>query len=214
MSEIMTLKAEPRERVGKGSSRAARRAGRVPAVIYGEKQDAQAITVAHVELMKLIHRGHFLSSTLNVDVNGKIERVLPRDVQLHPVTDWPVHVDFLRIGKHATLEIMVPVVFVNHEKSPGLKRGGVLNVVRHEVELICPADSIPEDIVIDVTGYEIGDSIHISAVKLPEGVKPVIQDRDFTIATIVAPSGLKSEEAEEAAAATAEGAEAKPAEKS
>jgi len=147
-------------------------------------------------------------------VNGKIERVLPRDVQLHPVTDWPVHVDFLRIGKHATLEIMVPVVFVNHEKSPGLKRGGVLNVVRHEVELICPADSIPEDIVIDVTGYEIGDSIHISAVKLPEGVKPVIQDRDFTIATIVAPSGLKSEEAEEAAAATAEAAEEKAGDKS
>jgi large subunit ribosomal protein L25 len=210
MSETMTLIAEPRERVGKGSARAARRSGRVPAVIYGEKQDPQAITVAHVDLMKLIHRGHFLSSALNVEVNGKVERVLPRDVQIHPVTDWPVHVDFLRIGKHATLEIMVPVVFINHEKSPGLKRGGVLNIVRHEIELLCPADNLPEDIIIDVTGYEIGDSIHISAVNLPQGVKPVIQDRDFTIATFVAPSGLKSDEAAEATAATAEG-EAKPA---
>lgn len=213
MSEMMTLKAEPRERVGKGSSRAVRRSGRVPAVIYGEKQDPQAITVAHVELMKLIHRGHFLSSALDVEVGGKAERVLPRDVQLHPVTDWPVHVDFLRIGAHSMLEIMVPVVFTNHEKSPGLKRGGVLNIVRHEVELMCPADNIPEDIIIDVAGFDIGDSIHISAVKLPAGVKPVIQDRDFTIATLVAPSSLKSDDAAEATGNQAE-AEAKPADKS
>lgn len=203
MSQSMTLKAETRDRVGKGSARAARRSGRVPAVIYGEKQAPVAISIDRVDLMKLINRGHFMSSTLDVEVGNNKERVLPRDIQLHPVTDWPIHVDFLRIGKHATIEIMVPVVFINHEKSPGLKRGGVLNIVRHEVELRCPADNIPGDIIIDVDGLEIGDSIHISAVALPAGVKPVIQDRDFTIATIVAPSGLKSDEAETSAAEAA-----------
>ena len=207
MSQSMTLKAETRDRVGKGSARAARRSGRVPAVIYGEKQAPVSISIDRVDLMKLINHGHFLSSTLDVEVGGAKERVLPRDIQLHPVTDWPIHVDFLRIGKHATIEIMVPVVFINHEKSPGLKRGAVLNIVRHEVELRCPADSIPGDIIIDVDGLEIGDSIHISAVTLPAGVKPVIQDRDFTIATIVAPSGLKSEEAETPAAEAAAPAE-------
>jgi large subunit ribosomal protein L25 len=200
MSDIATLKAEPRERVGKGSARAARREGRVPAVIYGNKQEPISITVAHNELMRLINRGGFLSSALDIEIKGKKERVLPRDVQLHPVTDWPIHVDFLRLSRDATVNIFVPVHVVNQEASPGIKRGGVLNLVRHEVELTCPADAIPEHIVIDVTGLEVGDSVHISAVKLPEGVTPVIQDRDFTIATIQAPSGLKSEEAEEAAA--------------
>lgn len=207
MSDIATLKAEPRERVGKGSARAARREGRVPAVIYGNKQEAVSITIAHNELMRLINRGSFLSSALDVEVAGRKERVLPRDIQLHPVSDWPIHVDFLRLSRDAVVNIAVPVTVINQEDSPGIKRGGVLNMVRHEVELTCPADAIPDQIVIDVTGLEVGDSVHISSVKLPEGVVPVIQDRDFTIATIQAPSGLKSEEAEEAAAEAAEAAE-------
>src|SRR5690606_10167710 len=204
MSDIVTLKAEPRERVRKGSARAARREGRVPAVIYGNKQDAVSITIAHNELMRLINRGNFLSSALDVEVKGRKERVLPRDIQLHPVSDWPIHVDFLRLSRDAVVNIAVPVTVINQEDSPGIKRGGVLNMVRHEVELSCPADAIPDQLVIDVTGLEVGDSVHISSVKLPEGVTPVIQDRDFTIATIQAPSGLKSEEAEEAAAEAAE----------
>lgn len=207
MSDIVTLKAEPRERVGKGSARAARREGRVPAVIYGNKQDAVSITIAHNELMRLINRGNFLSSALDVEVKGRKERVLPRDIQLHPVSDWPIHVDFLRLSRDAVVNIAVPVTVINQEDSPGIKRGGVLNMVRHEVELSCPADAIPDQLVIDVTGLEVGDSVHISSVKLPEGVTPVIQDRDFTIATIQAPSGLKSEEAEEAAAEAAEAEE-------
>lgn len=207
MSDFATLKAEPRERVGKGSARAARREGRVPAVIYGNKQEAVSITIAHNELMRLINRGSFLSSALDIEVTGRKERVLPRDIQLHPVTDWPIHVDFLRLSRDAVVNIAVPVTVINQEDSPGIKRGGVLNMVRHEVELTCPADAIPDQIVIDVTGLEVGDSVHISSVKLPEGVVPVIQDRDFTIATIQAPSGLKSEAAEEAAAEAAEAAE-------
>jgi len=207
MSDIATLKAEPRERVRKGSARAARREGRVPAVIYGNKQDAVSITIAHNELMRLINRGNFLSSALDVEVKGRKERVLPRDIQLHPVSDWPIHVDFLRLSRDAVVNIAVPVTVINQEDSPGIKRGGVLNMVRHEVELSCPADAIPDQLVIDVTGLEVGDSVHISSVKLPEGVTPVIQDRDFTIATIQAPSGLKSEEAEEAAAEAAEAEE-------
>lgn len=204
MSDIVTLKAEPRERVGKGSARAARREGRVPAVIYGNKQEATSITIPLNELQRLINRGSFLSSALDIEVKGRKERVLPRDIQLHPVSDWPIHVDFLRLSRDAVVNIAVPVTVINQEASPGIKRGGVLNMVRHEVELTCPADAIPDQIVIDVTGLEVGDSVHISSVKLPEGVTPVIQDRDFTIATIQAPSGLKSEEAEEAAAEAAE----------
>lgn len=208
MSETLSLNAEARERVGKGSARAARRAGRVPAVIYGDKKDPVAIALARNELMKVIKRGHFMNSTIDISVGGKTERVLPRDVQLHPVTDWPIHVDFLRLSKGAKINIMVPVEFINEEESPGLKRGGVLNIVRHEIEFMCPATAIPDAITIDLTGLEINDSVHISTVTLPEGVTPVISDRDFTIATVVAPSALKSEEEEEAEAAEGEEAEA------
>lgn len=198
MSETHVLKAELRANLGKGASRAARRAGRVPAVIYGDKKDAISISVAHNELMKIINRGHFFSHSLDIDLGDKTERVLPRDIQLHPVTDWPIHVDFLRLASDAKVDIAVPVTFINQEASPGLKRGAVLNIVRHEVELTCPADAILEEIVVDLSGLDIGASVHISAVKLPAGVTPVITDRDFTIATIQAPSGLKSEAAEAA----------------
>ena len=190
MSETLTLSAEVRERAGKGASRDLRRQGRVPAVIYGNKEEPQGIHVEERELMKLLNTGFFTNSVVMVNS----VRTLPKDVQFHPVTDRPLHVDFLRIGEHATVTVGVPVRFENEEASPGLKRGGVLNVVRHELELVCDAASIPDDVVIDLKGFEIGESIHISQVKLPSGTSSAITDRDFTIATIVAPSGLKSAE--------------------
>ncbi|HET6536676.1 MAG TPA: 50S ribosomal protein L25/general stress protein Ctc [Sphingopyxis sp.] len=194
MSDQLTLTAETRERAGKGASRELRRNGRVPAVIYGGKEEPQIIHVEEKLLMKQLMTGVFFNSVVMIDVDGKKVRTLPKDVAFHPVKDRPIHVDFLRIAKNATLQVAVPVLFENEEASPGLKRGGVLNVVRHELELIVDASSIPDQIVIDVTGYEVGDSIHISMVNLPEGVESAITDRDFTIATIVAPSALKSED--------------------
>jgi large subunit ribosomal protein L25 len=207
MSEVLTLPAEARATVGKGASRASRRQGRVPAVIYGAGAAATPIHVEEKLLVKLIHTGHFMNSMVDIDVDGKKHRTLPRDVQFHPVSDRPVHVDFLRVTGASIVTVNVPVRFENEHASPGLKRGGVLNVVRHEIELKCPANAIPDDIVVDVTGFDVGESIHVSVVTLPEGVSTVI-DRDFTIATIVAPSGLKSQEAEaeaEGESAAAEG---------
>lgn len=206
MSEQLTLSAEARERAGKGASRALRREGRVPAVVYGEKQPPLSIHIAEKELVKMLNTGHFTNSLVMIDVGGKSTRTLPKDVQFHPVTDRPVHVDFYRVSKDATVTVGVPIRFVGEEGSRGLRRGGVLNTVRHELELVCEADSIPDEIVIDLAGLDIGDSIHISAVTLPAGVTSAITDRDFTIATIVAPSGVKAEAAE--AAAAAEGEEA------
>lgn len=204
MSEQLTLPAETRDRAGKGASRAIRREGRVPAVIYGAKEDPVSIHVEEKALVKMLSTGHFMNSVIMVDIAGKANRTLPKDVQFHPVTDRPVHVDFLRISEHSKVHVNVPVRFINDEEAPGIKRGGVLNVVRHELELVCDASKMPDDIVIDLTGYDIGDSIHISAVTLPEGSVSAIEDRDFTIATIIAPSGLKSEADEEAAAAEAD----------
>jgi large subunit ribosomal protein L25 len=192
MSDQLTLSAEPRERAGKGASRDLRRNGRVPAVIYGNNQEPQIIHVEEKALVKLLSSGHFMNSVIDVELGGKATTTLPKDVAFHPVTDRPLHVDFLRIAKGAKVEVQVPVMFINEEKSPGLKRGGVLNVVRHELELICDAAMIPDDIQIDVTGFDVGDSIHISNVTLPAGSVSAITDRDFTIATIVAPSALKS----------------------
>jgi large subunit ribosomal protein L25 len=194
MSEALTLAAEARERAGKGASRALRREGRVPAVVYGGKEQPLGIHVEERLLRRMLGTGHFTNSIVMIEVGGKTVRTLPKDVHFHPVSDRPLHVDFLRLAKDATVEVSVPVLFVNEEDSPGLKRGGVLNVVRHDLELICDADKIPDDIRIDVTGLDIGDSIHISHVTLPAGSASAITDRDFTIATIVAPSGLKSEE--------------------
>ena len=194
MSDALTLSAETRDRAGKGASRALRREGRVPAVVYGGKQDPVAIHVEEKELVRQLGTGHFFNSIVMVEVDGKTVRTLPKDVAFHPVNDRPLHVDFMRLAKDAKVEVAVPVVFANEEKSPGLKRGGVLNIVRHELELICQADKIPDDIAIDVTGLDVGASIHISHVKLPAGSESAITDRDFTIATIVAPSGLRSEE--------------------
>jgi large subunit ribosomal protein L25 len=190
MSETLTLSAEVRDRAGKGASRAIRRQGRVPAVIYGNNEAPEGIHLEERELMKALMTGHFMNSV--VMINGT--RTLPKDVQFHPVTDRPLHVDFLRIGEHSTVTVEVPVRFENEEASPGLKRGGVLNIVRHELELVCDAAEIPDEVVIDLKGFDVGDSIHLSHVTLPSGTKSAITDRDFTIATIVAPSGLKSAE--------------------
>lgn len=200
MSETLTLPAEARERAGKGASRALRREGRTPAVIYGGKEEPTLIHVEQKELVRLLMTGHFMNSIVNIEIGGKTIRTLPKDVAFHPVTDRPTHVDFLRLTGDARVEVAVPVVFINEDKSPGLKKGGVLNIVRHELELVCPSDAIPDEILIDVTGRDVGDAIHISDVTLPQGVTSAITDRDFTIATLVAPSGLKSSEAEAEAA--------------
>ena len=193
MSDTLNLPAETRERAGKGASRALRREGRVPAVVYGGKEEPLAIHVEEKLLIKQLGTGHFLNSIVEIEVGGKKLRTLPKDVAFHPVTDRPLHADFLRLSKDSTVHVNVPVLFINEEDSPGLKRGGVLNIVRHELELICDANKMPEDIQIDVTGLDIGDSIHISNVTLPAGSTSAITDRDFTIATIIAPSGLRSE---------------------
>ena len=196
MSDALTLPAETRERAGKGASRALRRDGRVPAVIYGGKEEPTPIHVEEKELVRQLMTGHFMNSIVMIELGGKAVRTLPKDVALNPVTDRPVHADFLRLGKDAKIEVQIPVVFINEEASPGLKKGGVLNVVRHELDLVCEADKIPSEIVIDVTGKEVGDSIHISEIALPEGSESAITDRDFTIATLVAPSALKKAEGE------------------
>ena len=197
MSDALTLPAEARERAGKGASRQLRREGRIPAVIYGGKEDPVMIHVEEKELVRQLGTGHFMNSIVSIEIGGKTLRTLPKDVALHPVTDRPEHADFLRLSKGAKVEVNVPVVFINEEASPGLKKGGVLNVVRHELELVCDMDAIPSEIEIDVTGKEVGDSIHISEVKLPSGSESAITDRDFTIATLVAPSALKKSEGEE-----------------
>jgi large subunit ribosomal protein L25 len=204
MSDQLTLPAEARERAGKGASRALRRDGRVPAVIYGEKKEPLAVHLEEKLLVKMMSNGHFMNSVVMVEVGGKANRTLPKDVQFHPVTSRPIHVDFIRIGEHAQVHVNVPVRFVDEEESPGLKRGGVLNVVRHELELVCDAAKIPGEITISLTGLEIGDAVHISSVNLPEGSKSAIDDRDFTVATVVAPSAMKAEEEEAAAPAADE----------
>ena len=204
MSDALTLPAETRDRAGKGASRALRREGRVPAVIYGGKEAPTPIHVEERLLIKQLDTGHFMNSIVEIELDGKTVRTLPKDVAFLPVTDRPNHVDFLRLAKGAKVDVAVPVLFVNEEASPGLKKGGVLNVVRHELELVCDANKIPNEIAIDVTGLEVGDSIHISHVKLPEGSESAITDRDFTIATVVAPSALKRAEAEESDEAPAD----------
>ncbi|HAC58235.1 MAG TPA: 50S ribosomal protein L25, partial [Rhodobiaceae bacterium] len=160
MAETQTLQAEAREKGSKGAVRSLRREGRVPAVIYGEKKTPELIHVSYKEVFALYQTGTFMSHVLDVEIGGKKERVIPRDVQFEPVRDFIIHVDFLRLGKNATIVVDVPVHFHNHEASPGIKGGGVLNIVRHEIELSCPADAIPEQIDIDLKGYEMGDSIH------------------------------------------------------
>jgi large subunit ribosomal protein L25 len=194
MSEQLTLSAETRDRAGKGASRALRREGRVPAVVYGGNEDPLSNHVEEKELRRQLGTGHFFNSIVEVEVGGKKVRTLPKDVAFHPVSDRPLHADFLRVSKDAKVHVNVPVVFINEENSPGLKKGGVLNIVHHSLDLVVEADKIPDEITIDVTGLDVGDSIHISSITLPEGSRSAIDDRDFTIATVVAPSAMKQTE--------------------
>lgn len=200
MADVATLNASVRDRVGKGSARAARREGFVPAVIYGDKKDPLPIQIEKRALDKILHKPGFFSHLIDLKVGSDSHRVLPRDLQQHPVSDAAWHVDFLRVSATSALTVDVPVEFINEGKAPGLKRGGVLNVVRHTVEMNCRADNIPEKLIVDLTGLAIGDSVHISAITLPEGATPVIEDRDFTVATIAAPTVVAEADAEETAA--------------
>ena len=188
MSDIISFTADKRERAGKGVARALRREGLVPAVIYGDNKDPEGVSLSRKDFTKLYNTGRLMSTLLDIEIDGKKSRVITRDLQLHPVRDDIMHADFLRLGKGSKIAVEVQVVFLNEETSPGLKAGGVLNVVRYTVELNCPANSIPESIELDLGELEVGDSMHISNVTLPDGVEPVISDRDFTIATIAAPS--------------------------
>ncbi|MEG3091102.1 50S ribosomal protein L25/general stress protein Ctc [Sphingomonas sp. PB1R3] len=191
MSDTLTLAAETRDQVGKGASRSLRREGRVPAVIYGQNKAAASIHLEEKALVKALMTGHFFTSVIMVDG----QRTLAKDVAFHPVTDRPLHVDFLRIGEHETVTVAVPVVFADEDECPGIKKaGGVLNVTRHEIELVVDAANIPTEITISLKGLEVGDSIHISDVKLPKGAEPAIDDRDFAIATIVPPTVLTAED--------------------
>ena len=202
MAELVTFAAEVRGLAGKGPARALRRAGRVPAVVYGEDKPQEMVSLEARALRRQLGNPHFFNTLCGLQVNGELVRVLPRDVQLHPVTDYPVHADFVRVSAGGRITVEVPVVFRNEDICPGLKRGGVLNIVRRDLELSCPADAIPAEIAIDLAPFDLGDSVHISHVALPEGVRPIITDRDFTIATIAAPTVVR-EAAEEAAAAAA-----------
>ena len=199
MSDQLELAAETRDRVGKGASRALRRDGRVPAVIYGNNTAPTSIHLEEKALRRALGTGHFMNSVIMVAG----ERTLAKDVAFHPVSDRPVHVDFLRISEHASVHVEVPVVFVDEDECVGITRGGVLNIVRHEIELVVDAADIPGEIQVSLKGFDVGDSIHISSVTLPAGAKSAIEDRDYTIATIVAPSALKSSEGGEAETAEA-----------
>ena len=193
MTDITVLTANAREKVGKGSAREARRQGNIPAVIYGDKKSPISIVVEQKILVRHLSTGGFFNTLFDIDVNGELNRVLPRDVQLHPVTDVPEHVDFLRVSATTKVSVEVPVEFIGDDVSPGIKSGGVLNVVRYTVEVSCTPDLIPNTLLLDLSSAEIGDSLHISAVNLPEGVTPTKSDRDFTIATIVAPTVVRDE---------------------
>jgi large subunit ribosomal protein L25 len=201
MSKIVNLKATARGQGGKGASRAVRREGRVPAVVYGDKKEPQLVSLAYNELQPYVQSGRFLSTLIDLEIEGATVRAIPRDIQFEPVRDFITHVDFLRLGKNARIAVAVQVHFKNQEASPGIKKGGVLNIVSHEIDLYCPADFIPDDIVVDLTGLEMGKTIHIGDVQLPANVTPVSRDRDLTIATITAPAGVQEGET-----AAAEGA--------
>ncbi len=205
MRETQQLRAEPRTGTGKGPAFQIRQKGHVPGVIYGGDTAPQNVSVDFRTLERHVETGTFLTTLFMLEVDGKKTRVIPKDLQIDPVSDRPVHVDFLRLAEGAKVRLAIPVRFLNQGESPGLKRGGVLNIVRHDLDVLCPADAIPDFIPVDLTGLDIHGTIHISAVALPEGVKPLIRGRDFTIASIVAPSSVIEEQkaAAEAAAAAA-----------
>jgi len=194
MSEAKQLTAMARDRVGKGAARAVRRQGHVPAVIYGAGEPAEPIALDSNQTRRLIFDGGFLTTVFDIDVGGRTLRAIPRDYQLDPVKDFPLHVDFMRLAEGQTVTVEVPVHFVNQDDSPGLRRGGTLNIVRHTVELTVPADAIPDALDADVGALDINDALHISAITLPEGAQLTITDRDFTVVTIAVPAGFKEDE--------------------
>ncbi len=200
MSDVV-LTVETRETAGKGAARAVRREGKIPGVIYGGKEGPASIAFHRNEVVKAYHTGKFLAHMIEIDQGGKRQKAIPRAVQFDPVSDEPLHIDLYRVTEKTRIDVDVPVHFINSEASPGLKRGGVLNIVRHTVQVNCPAGAIPEELTVDLTGLTIGDTIHISAITLPEGARPTIQDRDFTVATI---AGRMAETQEEEAPAPAE----------
>ena len=204
---MSNLKAIKRESTSSGSNNKLRSEGLIPAILYGGKDANLNISIQKKEIKNLINSDTFLSKVLELEINGKKEKVIPRDVAFNVVSEEPIHIDFMRIvsGKRIILEI--PVKFINHPDSPGLKRGGVLNIVRRKIELKCPAENIPNEIVIDLTGTDIGTSIKISSVKLTENIVPTISDRDFVIATVASPTVIKEPEKPAEGDATAEGAE-------
>jgi large subunit ribosomal protein L25 len=195
MPEIITLSAEARDRAGKGAARATRRAGRVPGIVYGGDREPTPISLEPRELSRALARRGFFATLVDLEIDGSVQRALPREVQYHPATDKPLHIDFMRVAATTRVTVTVPVVFINHERSIGLRRGGILNIVRHGIELNCPVDGIPEQLTFSLDGLDIGDSIHINAVALPEGCRPTIRERDFTIASIAASSAVREEAA-------------------
>jgi len=200
MSETLFLSAEPREKVGKGASRVLRRAGRTPAVVYGGNLEPVAVHLEEKALKKALGTGHFLNSIVELTIGDLVIRTLPKDVAFHPVTDRPEHVDFLRVSATHAVHVKVPVLFINEDASPGIKKGGVLNIVAHELELIAIPEAIPNDITVDLTGLDLGASIHMHDIVLPDGVKVITHEADATIATIVTPSALKSSDGDTAKA--------------
>jgi large subunit ribosomal protein L25 len=217
MPEVISLSAEPRASAGKGAARATRRAGRIPGIIYGDGKEPMPISLEPRELSRAIHRAGFFATIVDVSVDGTVQRTLAREVQYHPVSDAALHVDFMRVGAGATVNVSVPVSFINHDRASGLRRGGILNVIRHSIDIACAVDAIPDRIVVDLSGLEIGDSVHVETVTMPEGVRAVLGSRDSTIATIAASSAVREEALaaatvapgeEEAAVATTTAAEA------
>jgi large subunit ribosomal protein L25 len=203
MPEIATLSGEPRAQAGKGAARAIRRAGRVPGIVYGDNKEPLLISLEPRELSRVLANRGFFATLVDVTVDNVVHRTLPRDVQYHPATDAPLHVDFMRVGGHTRVTVTVPVVFTNPEMSPGIRRGGILNIVRHGIELNCPVDKMPDHLVVELNGLDIGESIHISRVMIPEDCRPTITERDFTIASIAASSAVREEAAAAATAAPA-----------
>ena len=216
MPEIISLNAEPRPSAGKGAARATRRGGRVPGIIYGDGKEPTQISLEPRELSRAINRAGFFATIVDVSVDGAVHRTLAREVQYHPVTDTALHVDFMRVAAGAQVHVSVPVAFINQDASPGLRRGGILNVIHHTIDIVCSVDAIPDRLVVDLSGLEIGDSVHIEAIALPEGVRPAVGLRDSTIASIAASSAVREEAlaaattvpTEEAAAAATPAAEA------
>lgn len=199
MPEIISLSAEVRAQAGKGAARATRRGGRIPGIVYGGDREPMPVSLEPRELSRALARRGFFATLVDLSVEGGVQRALPREVQYHPVTDKPLHVDFMRVAATTRVTVTVPTEFVNHEQSIGLRRGGILNIVRHGIELNCPVEGIPDHLTVSLAGLDIGDSVHISAVAIPEGCRPTITGRDFTIASIAASSAVREEAATTAA---------------